>query len=260
MRRRSAGFWLLMTMILLAAGTSSLTAQASEQAPVETEETEEAAVPAVEDGAAAQATDWQHELDLIADLLIDGKSLEAKERAERLLEEEGLPENVSSRTRTLRDRAVAKLAEPPAKPEPRPKIEIPAKSPAGEDTGKTETPEAAQEQSFRVRVALIGRGFGEGSTGLLRVSETGLSFLQQGKSKQDWAIRWKDLAEARKDEGLWDAPYPLVLIERGGRKHFIAHVDQKGHYLPGQAVLSAISKSRGLKDVGEKPASPPESR
>ena len=267
--RRSAGFGFVMAMILLMSGTGGFATQDQEQALVQEEEIQSAPEIPIDfenagfsaaEGAAVQ--DWQGELDLIADLLIEGKALEAKARTEDLLAVQNLPEDVATRARTLQEKAEARLAEPPAAPQPRPKIEIPPANGGSEET------EAAQKAppppSFRVREAIVGGGFGGGANGLLRVSAAGLSFTRQGQSREAWTIRWKDLAEARSDDGLWDAPYPLVLMERGGRKRYIAHIDQKGRYLPGQPVLAAISKGRrpgaARQPAGEKAAVPGEGR
>ncbi len=232
--RRSSGIWLITA--LLAAGAAAQTPDPQEASPPLVE---------VDTGgdAADAAPDWQSELDLIADLLIDGKPQEAKEKAERLLENDSLPEDVASRARTLRDKADARLAATsPAASKPKPKIEIPPKSGNGD---KAEKPaEAEKELSFRVRVAAIGGGFTRGASGLLRISEQGVSFVPQGKTGEGWTIRWPELAEARNDTGLWDAPYPLVLIERSGRKRYVARLDQEGSYLPGAPLLSAIEKGR----------------
>ena len=276
--QRSAGFCLCLAVTLLVAGTSCFAAQDSEQIPVETEES---AAPMPEFGEAEGASpglyeedaeiqdpdlsplepeagedtavvddatpDWQGELDLIADLLIDGKPLEARGKADRLLEVEGLPENVASRARALRDKADAQLDEPPPaeaepSPAPRPKIEIPPKEESGEES--QEATGSVKDRSFKVRVAAIGGGFSQGVTGTLRISETGISFSPQGKSGEKWSIRWQNLAEAKKDTGLWDAPFPLVLIERGGRKRYVARLDQKGSYVNGAPLLSAIAEGR----------------
>lgn len=274
--KRSAGFCFWLVMILPATGTGCLSAQSSEQIRAEAEQPaasipeEDAAVqdpapapvePDAGDDAATSADaspDWQSELDRITDLLIDGKPLEARGKADQLLQVENLPEDVASRARELREKADAKLAESrPA--EPRPKIEIPPKGESGEKSEKTMA--AAKEQSFKVRVAAIGGGFSQGVTGLLRISETGISFTPQGKSGENWAIRWQNLAEAKSDTGLWDVPYPLVLVERGGRKRYVAHLDQKGTYLPGAPLLSAIAEGRRKqKSSQQKPIEQEEGR
>ncbi|HEX6864035.1 MAG TPA: hypothetical protein VF414_14500 [Thermoanaerobaculia bacterium] len=251
-----------MAMTFLAAGTGCLSAQDSKQPPAAVEEP---AAPVSEDHAPAQepepapvatetgddtaitaedtAPDWQSELDGIADLLIDGKPLEARGKADQLLQVENLPESVASRARELRDKADERLAAaPPAGSEPRPKIEITGKEESGK---KSEKPEAtSKESSFKVRMAAVGSGFSQGVTGLLRISDTGISFTPQEKGGESWAIRWPNLVEAKNDTGLWDAPHPLVLTERGGRKRYVARLDSKGTYLPGAPLLSAIAEGR----------------
>lgn len=277
--RRSAGFCFWLVVILLAIGTGCLAVQDPEPIPVEPEES---AAPVPEEDTEAQdpelapvepdagddtattadtAPDWQSELDQISDLLIDGKPLEARGKADHLLQVENLPEDVASRGRALREKADEKLAGSPLagsepRPEPRPKIEIPAKEESSEKSEKTAT--AAKEQSFKVRVAAIGSGFSQGVTGLLRISDTGISFSPQGKGGEKWTIRWQNLAEAKSDTGLWDAPYPLVLIERGGRKRYVARLDQKGSYVTGTPLLSAIAEGRRAQKSSQKKSSEPE--
>lgn len=260
--KRSPGFCVWLVMTFLAAGTGCLSAQDSKQPPAAVEEptapisenhasAQEPAEPAPvetepEQGAAVTedtSPDWQSELDLITDLLIDGKPLEARAKADHLLQVDDLPESVASRARALRDKADEKLAESsPAGSELRPKIEITGTEESGKRPEKTET--TSKEQSFKVRVAAIGGGFSQGVTGALRISETGIAFTSQGKGGENWSIRWQNLVEAKNDTGIWDAPYPLVLVERGGRKHYIARLDQKGTYLPGAPLLSAIADER----------------
>lgn len=275
--RRSPDFCLWFAMTFLAAGTGCLSAQDSEPLPAaaeppaasvsQNEATAQAPEPApVETGSgsgndaattADTAPDWQRELDGIADLLIDGKPLEARGKADELLQVENLPESVASRARELRDKADERLAAaPPAGSEPRPKIEITGKEESGK---KSEKPEAnSKEHSFKVRVAAIGGGFSQGVTGILRISETGLAFTSQGKGGENWSIRWQNLVEAKNDTGLWDAPYPLVLVERGGRKHYIARLDPKGTYLPGAPLLSAIADGRRKQKPSQPKAAKPE--
>lgn len=240
---------LLIAMILLTTVTGGLRAQELEQAPAEEQVADEPEeIPSDFENAGFTATDepatqeWQGELDLIADLLIDGNAAEAKARAEDLLEVENLSPEVAARAQSLREKAEARLAEPPADSHPRPKIEIPAKN---EDGGKTESAEEKPRvQSFSIRVAVVGGGFRQGASGILRVSESGLTFTRKGQARAEWSIPWKQLAEARSDDGLWDAPYPLVLVERGGGRRYIAHIDQKGRYLSGRSLLAALSKDR----------------
>jgi hypothetical protein len=231
-------------MVLLTVVASGLAAQDPEPVPVE---------PDAGSYTADTATDWQSELDRIADLLIDGKPLEAKQQAEILLAREDLPEHAAARARALRDKAAARTAESPPATNQRPAIVIP---PENETTGETATGE--KEQVFRVRLAAADGGFSQGVSGQLRVAETGISFVRQGKTREDWTIRWRDLAEAKNDTGLWDVPYPLVLIERGGGRRYVARLDQKGTYLPGAPLLSAIAEERRRQSARKAPADPKE--
>jgi hypothetical protein len=136
-------------------------------------------------------------------------------------------------------------AKPPAPPvaakapEPRKKIEVEGK--------KNEPATQSSSSSFLVREALIGGGFSQGVTGNLRVSATGLGFTPKGGSREEWAIPWRDLQEASKDTGAWDVSNPLVIVDRKGRKRYIARIDEKGNYLPGDAILSAIRQKRSTK-------------
>ncbi|HKV12908.1 MAG TPA: hypothetical protein VJ725_32495 [Thermoanaerobaculia bacterium] len=170
---------------------------------------------------------------------------------------EDLPESVASRAKELRDKADEKLAESsPAGSEPRPKIEITGKAESGK---KSEKPEAiSKEQSFKIRVAAIGSGFSQGVTGTLRISEAEISFTPQEKSGERWVIRWPNLVEAKSDTGLWDAPHPLVLVERSGRKRYVARLDAKGSYLPGAPLLSAIAEGRRKQKPSQPKTAAPE--
>ncbi len=124
-------------------------------------------------------------------------------------------------------------------PEPRKKIEI---------EGKKNAPAPQSPSSiFLVREALVGGGFRQGVTGNLRVSATGLGFIPKGQSREEWAIPWRDLQEASKDNGAWDISNPLVIVDRKGRKRYIARIDEKGNYLSGDAILAAIRQKRSTK-------------
>lgn len=243
---RSSSRVIALILVLSATGIS-LRAQ-QEPEPGVSEQTAEP-TPEVE------GLDWQRELDAIADLLIDGQALEAKARAEDLLQAAGLPQEATARSRVLRDKAEAKLIATPASLGSRPTIEIPARDEKTEGVEKVEIAKVPQLPAFKVRVARVGSGFGEGTSGVLQFSETGLSFVRTGQSRPDWSIRFKDLAEARGDDGLWDAPFSLVLIERGGRKHYLVHTDARGNYLQGRPILSAIEQS-SRKHKAPKAATP----
>lgn len=131
--------------------------------------------------------------------------------------------------------AIAKAPEP----EPRKKIEIEGK--------KTAPAPQSPSSIFLVREALVGGGFSQGVTGNLRVSVTGLGFTPKGRSREEWAIPWSDLQEAGKDNGAWDVSSPLVIVDRKGRKRYIARIDEKGNYMSGDAILSAIRQKRSTK-------------
>jgi hypothetical protein len=223
----------MITLSLLAALLHASAVRGQTGAP------EEPPAPGVE----TPSPDWQRELDAIADLLIDGRNVEAQEKASALLSHENLPEEVARRAKELQQKAEAKLASP----SPATEISIKPAEPARE----TEPNEREfAEKSFTVRLAQVGRGFIAGTSGSLRISETGLSFLRKGQKREDWVVPWSDLAEAREDDGLWDTPYPpIAIVERGGRKHFVARIDAQGRYLPSVPMLSAITASRGKKAV-----------
>jgi hypothetical protein len=129
-----------------------------------------------------------------------------------------------------------------AGPVPRKKIEI---------EGSKDTPPKAHAASdfFPVREALVGGGFNRGVTGNLRVSPTGLGFTRDGKKREEWSIPWRELQEVSKDTGTWDIPHPLVIIDHKGRKRYIARIDNKGSYLPGDAILAAIRQKRSARNV-----------
>ncbi len=166
---------------------------------------------------AALEAAWNHEILAIANLLIGGEYDEARAGATNLLADERLPEALALRARQLLAKADAKL-----KP----------------------SPGLLAERTFLVRLAVIGRGFGDGADGRLRISSQGLSFTGEGPPRASWIVHWPDLAAARPDDGYWDAPYPLVIVERGGKKHYLNYVDGNGHYLAGKEILEAIVKAR----------------
>lgn len=127
-------------------------------------------------------------------------------------------------------------APPPGAPAPRPKVEI---------QGKEEKPAQprAEPVSFVVREGMVGGGFGAGPSGQLRVTPAGVVFVRG--EREQWTVRWQELKAAEKDEGYWDSLYPIVLIEKGGRRRYISRIDDQGRYLPGDAILAAISRGRG---------------
>lgn len=189
--------------------------------------------PQAQAGAEA-ATDWDREIGAVLDLLIDDRFSEAKDRAARLLEREDLPEELAFWLQDLQAKALERLRGGTA--ETRKKIE------AG--SGGTEQEPAVTEDSFPVRVALIGGGFAAGVSGRLSISRQGIAFTPKRKGDEAWSVPWRELAEARRDDGLWDVSYPILIAEHKGRKHYVAHIDDRERYLSGDAILAAISRAR----------------
>lgn len=114
-----------------------------------------------------------------------------------------------------------------------------------------------EEASFRVRQGVIGAGFDTGATGKLRVSALGLEFLKIGSSRPKWSVRWAELAAASKDGGIWDLPFPLVIVDRSGARRYIALLDERGRCIPGDPLLFEIS-TRHPKGKAAVPGPPPE--
>jgi hypothetical protein len=124
-------------------------------------------------------------------------------------------------------------------------VEPPPYHPAAAAPAPAATAAEKLDAVFVVRQAVIGQGFALGVDGKLHVGATGVSFSHEGQSRPEWTIRWRDLAVAAKDEGIWDAPYPLVLRERGGTPRYLVRMDSRGHYLEGGPILAAIARGRG---------------
>lgn len=136
----------------------------------------------------------------------------------------------------------APVAKAETAPEPRRKIEI-----QGDEEAPAKTPAASDV--FLVREALVGGGFNRGVTGSLRVSPTGLGFTPKGKKREEWSIAWRDLRQVSKDDGTWDISHPLVIVDQKGRKRYVARIDGKGNYLPGDPILAAVRQKRSAKNV-----------
>ncbi len=192
-----------------------------------------------------QAPNWEQELDAAVDLLIDGDYATAIEKLDGLLKRVEVPEEVAARARVLRGKAEGKLATAGNPEGPRPVVRIPAPDGA---------PPPRAEASFKVRHARIGEGFAAGSSGKLLISSAGVVFTPHGRSRQGWSVAWRDLAEARKDTGMWDSPYPLVIVEHGGRERFVALIDGSGRHQPGDPILTAIAEGRRRRAKAEKAA------
>jgi hypothetical protein len=206
-----------------------------------------AAKPRRQPASAGQLRAWDSELRQIADLLIDGHYLDGRDRAVRLLKEDPPPE-VAGRARELLAKADAKLRRvggaAPRVGETGQIVIRPSQS-APSSASSSATPRRQPwERGFDVRVAKDDRGLASGPEGRLLVSEDGVSFTRKGGSRPDWTIAWSDLAAAHRAEGIWDVPYPLALVEKGGRVHHFVRVDAAGKPLLGGAVLSALAEGR----------------
>ena len=195
---------------------------------------------ALQEPAAAEAppSDELAQLDGILDLLIDRRYAEARDQAARLLEREDLPESVAAWALKLREKAEERLGHATSS-----EAALPAESTAAASPENQEQP-ASDEQSFPVRQAVIGGGFGAGVKGSLRISADGLAFTQEGRTRAEWAVKWQDFSAARRDEGIWDAPEPIVVVDRRGGKHYLTRIDGKGRYLSAGPILSAIEQER----------------
>jgi hypothetical protein len=228
---------------------------------------------------------WDDEIAAITNLLIDGNYPPVRERAVRLLENEDLPDDAVLRVQDLLATAAAKLREsspaaPPPASEPSPNeppasaaaptapstapeaqqdqdIEIhlvkgapPPKKSAAADRAAAKSAEPAAAKTFRVRLAEIGGGFGPGSNGTLQLDDDGLRLVTAGKGK-GWTIRWADLAAVQPDDGMWDSPYPLRISDRSGHSYFITRIDEKGRYLSGSPIVTAVSQMRKKRPAGD---------
>lgn len=150
-----------------------------------------------------------------------------------------------------KDEAASAAALPPASAEgAAAEVGTPAKAPGAKkkieiEGEKSESPKTSSSSVFfSVREALIGGGFQQGVSGSLRVSSTGIGFTPKGKDREEWSIPWRDLADVTKDAGVWDISHPLVVVDRKGQKRYIARLDEKGNYLPGDSILAAIRQKR----------------
>ncbi|HSS76403.1 MAG TPA: hypothetical protein VLV54_06620 [Thermoanaerobaculia bacterium] len=201
---------------------------------------------------------WKAEILRITDLLIDGNEWQlriAEHRADRLLREEGLPPDLAARARELKEKAAAKQASPEAPSQPaassspvvpapsvapsRPAVPGPPAAAPGGDAAIDERPSAA----FPARLAIIGKGFGDGAEGQLQLTHEGIAFRHKGKAAE-WTLSWADLASASRDDGLWESPFTILLVDRDGRKRYLSLIDGHGHYVTGEPLLNAIAAGR----------------
>lgn len=226
-------------------------------------EPEAAPMPSV---AADRVEAWRLEIEAIRDLLIEDRYADGRERALRLLAEDDLPDHLAAQAEVLLEIARAKLeevgenadavaaggSEPapdraavPAAAEPDAPMTAPIASEQAEAAAPARSETAAPWQAeFRVRMGVVGRGFGAGDHGLLRVSEEGLEFTPWKPGGERWSLPWSRLASATEDEWLWDVRHPIVVQERGGRRRYLVRIGNSGDYLPASAILDAIREGR----------------
>jgi hypothetical protein len=133
-----------------------------------------------------------------------------------------------------------------------------AAAPAGPAADTMPPPVAVPpETTFAVRQAAIGQGFSGGHDGFLRIGGDGLTFSRTPQGPVEWTIRWRDLVSATRDDGLWDAPFPLALTDKGAKTRYVARIDYQGRFLDGGALLAAIARGRELARSAARPAATP---
>jgi len=212
--------------------------------------------------AAAGPSAWSAEILRITDLLIDGdewQAREAEERADRLLRDPRLPADLAARARELKKKAAAKLesaaaSNPPDPPAAPPPAATPPAAPPAAASARGEEPVAGHpDKVFPARTAVAGKGFGAGSVGQLRLTPEGIAFERKGQGAREWSMSWTDLVSASRDDGLWESPFTLLLVERTGRKRYLSLIDGHGRYVAGDPLLNAIAAGKKAFRQGEKP-------
>ena len=193
-------------------------------------------------GTPAEERAWNAEILRITDLLIDGKAKEAKERADALLRESRLPGDLAARTRELKEKAEARLASAATQPQ---RLDPPEQTPAPAPAAPGGAPGGQHsDRAFPVRLGVVGQGFRAGAEGQLRLTREGIDFGRAGKPAVEWSLSWSELASAARDDGLWESPFPILLVERSGRKRYLSMTDGHGHYVAGDPLLAAITEGQ----------------
>jgi hypothetical protein len=195
------------------------------------------------DDRAGEVDAWKAEVLRITDLLIEGnpwQAREAGERADRLLRDGRLPADLAARVRVLKEKAAAKLAGERAQSLP---AEPPA-MPPGAPPASEEPVSQRADKTFSARLGVAGKGFEAGLEGQLRLAREGISFHRNGRSAVDWSVSWADLTSASRDDGLWESPFTILLVERTGHKRYLSLTDGHGRYVAGDPLLSAIAAGK----------------
>jgi hypothetical protein len=214
------------------------------------------------EAAADPVSAWSSEILRITDLLIDGgewQVREAEERADRLLREPHLPADLAARARELKKKASAKLesaaaSNPPSPPAaPPPAAPPPAAPPPALPAGGEQPGGGYPDKAFPARTAVAGKGFGVGAEGQLRLTPEGIAFQRKGQATREWSVSWTDLVSASRDDGLWESPFTILLVERTGRKRYLSLIDGHGNYIAGDPLLNAIAAGKKAFRQGEKP-------
>ena len=89
----------------------------------------------------------------------------------------------------------------------------------------------AEALTFTVRQAVVGKGFGAGRSGRLTLSEDGIVFTANGTGRPDWTLGWQALGAARRDDGIWEVPFVVVLQAKDGSRRHLARIDERGRYV-----------------------------
>jgi hypothetical protein len=209
-------------------------------------EPDEAPVAEPQEAGGDEVNAWNAEVLRITDLLIDGNEWqlrEAEDKADRLLREARLPAELAARARELKAKAAAKLASGEAPGQASESSPPVAPTPAVAPVAAAPVDESP-ETVFPARLAVVGKGFGVGAEGQLRLTREGIAFLRKGQAAPEWSLSWADLASASRDDGLWESPFTLLLVERGGRKRYLSLIDGRGRYVAGDPLLNAIAAGR----------------
>ena len=92
-----------------------------------------------------------------------------------------------------------------------------------------------------------------GAEGQLRLTPEGIAFQRKGQATREWSVSWTDLVSASRDDGLWESPFTILLVERTGRKRYLSLIDGHGRYVAGDPLLNAIAAGKKAFRQGEKP-------